>query len=666
MAEVKNTVNILAETGERIDFPLDDTDLQDCIDSSLDIDDLQRVIEQGTSFGEAVEVPGKKLPIEEEERRTNNGYMEHSILPDEISLCLRPGAKHKLSGESSHATIKLEGSEPHILARYRCNYDSCSRSYSTVGNLRTHLKTHKGDYRFKCTQEGCGKAFLTSYSLKIHIRVHTKVKPYECPEGGCEKSFNTRYRLRAHLRLHNGETVNCTMCQKFFTTLSDLKKHMRTHTQERPYKCIEDGCGKAFIASHHLKTHIRIHTGERPYSCREDNCTKAFSTAHSLKSHVKTHQKSSQGKKGAEKTNGEEDAWTQRIDDGQEEYDAITEILNSTEKNATAESSEEFNLETSKAIEMAIANEIEIPSPWIDVSELAAKPIMPAVPVTPACMALPTGVTSYVDLPFNIASADTEFIASTFETEQISFEQLFGSPEKEKNSPEDMPALEMMNVKEAQGNFSPIPTDLSNKQQIEAEALLNEIFFETLNTMPSSVEPAQGKVLMAQQYENVQNTVEFPETVAGSSAEEMLMVQTASVLGNATNSRTLQDITADADICRCTNCTCDHQTGGACQGGCGPNNPCRSPDVVPHQIAAADSNNNAPAVEAAKTTSGCGGATGAENVGMSSACKCASPNEGVANGCCVVICLKTLESLRNMLFQKNNLITCGGSTMFTS
>lgn len=64
----------------------------------------------------------------------------------------------------------------------------------------------------------------------------------------------------------------------------------------------------------------------------------------------------------------------------------------------------------SQAMEMAMASEIEIPTPWADVSVMASKPLIPSMPTTSSCVALPIGVTSYVDLPFNMNVAGSDYI----------------------------------------------------------------------------------------------------------------------------------------------------------------------------------------------------------------------------------------------------------------
>lgn len=75
-------------------------------------------------------------------------YIHHTISPNEIYMRIRPGQDDAMPDDPSHATITIESTDPDTnqkhISRYECEYDGCSRTYSTVGNLRTHMKTHKG------------------------------------------------------------------------------------------------------------------------------------------------------------------------------------------------------------------------------------------------------------------------------------------------------------------------------------------------------------------------------------------------------------------------------------------------------------------------------------------------------------------------------------------
>ena len=52
----------------------------------------------------------------------------------------------------------------------------------------------------------------------------------------------------------------------FFFVQANFKVHLFTHTQERPFPCMEEGCGKSFRSNEALRRHLLSHQGKSSVS----------------------------------------------------------------------------------------------------------------------------------------------------------------------------------------------------------------------------------------------------------------------------------------------------------------------------------------------------------------------------------------------------------------
>ena len=67
---------------------------------------------------------------------------------------------------------------------YRCEYESCSKEFSTASKLNRHGLTHIKAKNFKCSFEDCNAEFSRHDHLVNHVKFHNDHKLYECDFPG--------------------------------------------------------------------------------------------------------------------------------------------------------------------------------------------------------------------------------------------------------------------------------------------------------------------------------------------------------------------------------------------------------------------------------------------------------------------------------------------------
>lgn len=143
----------------------------------------------------------------------------------------------------------------------------CGRKFKLKEYLDNHKAKNHSDFKTRelhpCSI--CGQYLSSVTAVRNHEEKHKmdtmteeQIKKFRCDL--CDMRFRLKCYLFNHMNnAHIRQKYICPYCEKGFYKKHEAEDHARQHTQENPFECEFEGCGKSF----HRRKNLMVHRVRR-------------------------------------------------------------------------------------------------------------------------------------------------------------------------------------------------------------------------------------------------------------------------------------------------------------------------------------------------------------------------------------------------------------------
>ena len=172
-----------------------------------------------------------------------------------------------------------------------CIVNNCGKEFRYKYLYKRHLRRFHSHESLLCDHWGCDYVTADETDLKYHQIVHSDERPFTCYTDGCGKTFKTKNCLESHQKRHKKELLKCTLerCEQTFTGKRSLKRHITDIHPSVPKSYLCRACDQSFYTLGKRMYHQKqVHqTLDKPIICGINNCNQEFTSQYYYRDHIR-------------------------------------------------------------------------------------------------------------------------------------------------------------------------------------------------------------------------------------------------------------------------------------------------------------------------------------------------------------------------------------------